>query len=259
MAISEVDFNALIWHVVTILLDQKHVQHGPTATVMNVAAAVRDYHYVNQRDMEMATRALIRQASNIPTTPLKILALGDSITTGDTSADATGYRGYLAELLDRQNVSAIIDSTGAVDGIALSGLAPLVPPILAANPDAKIALLMVGTNDCNANDLANWQTRYAALIDQILTTLPSIKVVCARIVITDTTAFQYSPGLINAEHTLNTWVDNVVQARVLSGRVAKANMDSIPPQWLTDGGWHPGDAAYLMMAKLWADEISEWL
>lgn len=256
---SDTDFLAMMWHVVTEMLDQQIVAHGPTAGTMNVPAHVRDYQHVNRRDAEMATRALMRQVGSIPTTPVKILALGDSISAGDSSADGTGYRGYLAELLDRKNFAPTIDRTGAVNGIALSGLAPLVPGILAANPDAKIALLMVGTNDCAANDLTNWQTRYGNLVDLILATLPNIKVACARITITDTTATQYSAALVSAEQTLNIWVDNVVSARATGGRVTKADMATIPPQWLTDAGWHPGDAAYERMARLWMGAIGPWL
>lgn len=253
------NFLALIWHVVTILLDKQVVASGPTAGVMNVGSRVRDYQHVNLRDAEVATRALIRRVGSIPTTPLKVLALGDSITAGDSSADATGYRGYLAEMLDRRNVAVTWSTAGAVNGATLSTLAPLVPGILAANPDAGIALLMVGTNDCATNNLTNWQTRYAALVDQILASSPTIKVACARIVIVDTSAPQYTPALAAAEQVLNTWVDAVVAARAAGGRVAKADMASIPSQWLTDGGWHPGDAGYERMAKMWAGAISPWL
>lgn len=256
---SDPNFLNLIYNEQTQVLDKDAVFGGPYAGTMNVGALERSYLHVAVRDSLRATRALIRQAHAITPAPLKILALGDSITDGLNSADGTGYRNHLVDLLDQRGINATVVN-GGVGGITLTGLAPTVAPLLAANPDTAIVVLAIGTNDAATSDTATWQTRYGNLVDQILATNATVKVCCARITLTDPTFSPTTASVLDpAEVTLNTWVDAVVAARLAGGRVVKADLSTIPSQWLQNGGLHPGDAAYLRMANLFLKAITPWL
>jgi lysophospholipase L1-like esterase len=212
-----------------------------------------------QRDSIAALRAVLAP----PTATVRIMCAGDSITvgTGSTSAgqmDAwgngiggTGYRPWLVDLLAQRRIAAPLTV------VAQGGqtVRTMTPPILAALPTAQpdIVLLHLGTNDAGAaNDLTDWQTRYASLVDQILASSPTVKVACARL------AHYRSPGLAANVAQVNGWIDNVVAARQAAGRVTSADMSVLTGMWTSDGT-HPLDAAYVVMAQQWAAAITPWL
>lgn len=204
---------------------------------------------VDVRDNLAALRAEIRAGAGTTTAPVKILAAGDSITQGGGSSDLKGYRGWLTDILDRRRIVATMP-VQAANGGTLRGLTPQMPAALAAStPD--IVLLAIGTNDAAQPDMADWQNRFAALVDLILASSPTVKVACARIAI--------SAGPISvSEAAVNTYVDAVVAARTGTGRVVAADMTVVDSSWTADGV-HPLDAGYLRMAQQWAAAIGPWL
>lgn len=260
----------LIWQVEAVFSDQWYPPGGPNQNLPNNNKQGRTdmeerlaYRDMIRRANDQDLRQRLRTLAGIPPTPLGLIAVGDSLTAGDNSADATGYRGHLIELLDRLDRTAMIDHSAAVDGARLSDIAPLVPGVLAANP-APIVLLLVGTNDASAQsqglapDWSTFPTRYAALVDEILAA--GRQVACGRIPLPDPGSpllVGRSAAVIANCQQVNTWVDQVVAAR--TGAVVAAGMSVLPASWLLDRGWHPGDTGYLRMAKIWLDAIGEWL
>lgn len=275
MTLTVTEEQGEIWQLATIFNDQVYPAGGPNQTWPNGLRASRlgmeeraAYLSVDRRESDATLRSMIRDLLGVSTIPLSVIALGDSITAGHNSADKTGYCGYLTDLLDRRvnPVTATFDRTGAIDGVGLSGLATATTAVLAANTTADIALLMVGTNDAS-HTVANtpgssWQTSYGNLVDQILASSPTIKVVCGRTALAGVGAAGYTATFHANQLLINTYVDNVVAARLSGGRVVKADMSTVPCSWLTDSScpdWHPGDAGYLRIAHTFLDAISPWL
>lgn len=265
----------LIWQVETVFSDQWYPPAGPNQNLPNLAKQARvnmeerlAYRDVIRRANDQDLRERLRVLAGVSPTLLSLIALGDSLTAGDNSADATGYRGHLIELLDREDFTTTIEHSDAIDGARLSDIAPNVPAVLAANPSAKLVLLLIGTNDASAQsqglapDWSSFQSRYGTLVDQILASDPLRKVVCGRIPYPDAG----SPLLVGRGaaviancQQVNAWIDGVVSARAAGGRVVKADMSVLPASWLLDRGWHPGDTGYLRMARIWLDAIGPWL
>ncbi len=121
---------------------------------------------------------------------LKIMPLGDSITAGDRNG---GYRHLLYDLLTQDGIS--FEFAGSLqggdvpdphheghsgwridqieDGIAGGWLEIYKPDLV---------LLHIGTNDIWQNrDLANAPARLSALVDDILSRLPKVRIVIAQI------------------------------------------------------------------------------
>lgn len=214
---------------------------------------------VDRRDADAALRRLARAAAGVSTRPLRVLTVGDSITAGSGSVDGTGYRGWLTDQLDRADVT-VTEVPAHGGGLMVDTVQPLVTTALAGGPAPDVALVAIGTNDSAWGNVAAYQGRLAALVDEILAAGPDVKVACARITISATWAdpVRTDPGIPARQQQINAAVSAVVAAR--PGRTAVAGMDTIPSSWLSDGGWHPGDAGYLRMARIWTDAIPpSWL
>ncbi len=221
-----------------------------------------------RRNADAVTRGLLRQLLGVTPTPLRVLVFGDSIAAGHNSADGTGLSGWLGDLLNQRPdpIAATFDRTGAVDGAQLGGVAAAVPGLLAANPGANLAILMVGTNDASFTQAnyppSSWATSYGNVVDQILTANSSIKVVCCRTVLAGPMSAGWTSIFGANQILVNSYIDTAVAARVAGGRVVKADMSTIPSSWLTDPAapeWHPGDAGYLRMARTILDAAAGWL
>ncbi|MFF7991757.1 SGNH/GDSL hydrolase family protein [Kitasatospora xanthocidica] len=220
---------------------------------------------VARRDRDAALRRSLLPA---PTTCIRILTVGDSITVGYGSADNAGYRTWLADLIDQQRIRAIM-STHSHGGWTLADATPgLAAALAAAQPD--IVTILLGTNDYipDANAQAAWQNAYGQAIDQILASSPTVRVACGLVPISQTTSIQ------GQETRANAAVQAAVQARAGGGRVVVADLrptTSAPwTQYATDGsapppgrwtfdGIHPNDAGYLRMAQAWYATIQPWL
>jgi lysophospholipase L1-like esterase len=211
---------------------------------------------IADRDRAADLRRRLRALTGQVPQPAHILAVGDSITRGAGSVDGLGYRPWLQDLLDQRDINASITLAG-FDGATLDAVVPAVTAALAAE-DFDIALLAIGTNDSAWSSLTTFQSRYAALVDQILTDSPGVKVACAKISISHARAdpVRANPAVTANQQQINTWIGQVVAARP---RTTVADMSVIPPEWLHDGGWHPGNAGYARMAQIWVDAITPWL
>lgn len=222
-----------------------------------------EYRQLDVRQNLAALRADIRAHAAISTSPAKILTVGDSITRGDLSADGTGYRGHLADLLDRRHIEAVMSINPPPPGgqvATLANTAPQVPPLLAAHqPD--IVLLAIGTND--TGNTSGWQAAHLALVDTILASSPTVKVACAKLASCAVWSTVVPAGLA----TINTAVAANVTARQGTGRVVLADLNRPVPSpnpirdpWMwTFDGVHPTDAGYLHIAHCWLDAVEAWL
>lgn len=214
-----------------------------------------DMQAVDARDAAADLRRRLRQLAGTPTRPLKIWAVGDSIAVGGNSPDGTGYRGWLSDLLDRRDIAATLTLAGG-NGLGLTAVASAVTAALpTAQPD--IVLLLVGTNDAYGPPGSAWSTAYGQLVDAILASSPTVRVVLAKLSLTDAI---WNGGMAANEAIINGYVSGAFTARQAGGRVALADMSVIPSSWLSDGpGLHPGDPAYLWMARIWLAAITPWL
>lgn len=214
-----------------------------------------DLQTVDARDAAADLRHRLRQLAGTPTRPLTILVAGDSITVGGNSVDRTGYRGWLVDLLDRQDITANLVLAGG-NGLGLTAVASAVAAALpTVHPD--LVLLAVGTNDAYGPVGSAWGTAYGALADLVLASSPTVKLVMAKLSLTDTI---WNAGMAPNEQVINGYVGSAFTARQAGGRVALADMSVIPSSWLSDGpGLHPGDPAYLWMARIWLAAITPWL
>lgn len=212
--------------------------------------------------------ALLRnQLLPAPTSQVKVMACGDSITVGFGSTDGQGWRGWLADLIGQQRVKPVM-SMCAHGGWALADLKNAIGAALTAStPD--VVLVNIGTNDGDFTNAFTAST-YGALIDQILASSPTVKVACAQVALS-----QQATGILSNEQQANSVISQAVNARTGTGRVALSDHThttasrwetdatqpgSMPPpgRWTIDGV-HPTDASYLQMARAWFNSIQPWV
>jgi lysophospholipase L1-like esterase len=194
--------------------------------------------------------------SGSPSEPVRIMPLGDSITKGLGSSTMDGYRADLSARLTAAGVDHDFVGT-AQDGIGTdtdheghSGWridqvhAQVTDWMQATAPD--VVLLNLGTNDA----LQNYQTdaapaRLSLLIDAILASSPTVRVVVAKLVISH---LPPRPWVTPAVHHLNTAVPTVVQTK--GARVSLADLSRVSWRNTTDGV-HPNDLGYRQIAFQW--------
>lgn len=221
----------------------------------------RGLELLHRRDTDADLRRRLRALAGTPTRPLRVLGVGDSITLGIGSSDGAGVWPWLADVLDRQDI-ALQAPLCAVGAVTLRALAPQVPAALAAaQPD--VVVIHLGTNDAAQPDVADWQARYGALVDVVLASSPTVRVVCAKIQQAwgSTSAFDQIPN------TINPAVTATVNARLATGRVVLADLTGwglsgpATDQTHTIDGCHPMDAGYLRMARVYAATLQQagWL
>jgi lysophospholipase L1-like esterase len=187
---------------------------------------------------------------------LRLMPIGDSITSGFQSTTNNGYRGPLwSELVNQGNA---VDFVGSIrDGVMfdpdheghsgkrIDEVSALLNGALATNPP-NIVTLHIGTNDMGQNyQVSTAPNRLASMIDQILADSPGVTVIVAQL-ICNTDANVQSP--INA---YNSQIPGIVQARVNAGKhVYMVSMSSLNTGDLKDST-HPNDGGYQKMADNW--------
>ena len=196
-----------------------------------------------------------------PTSTIKILCVGDSITegAGSTSPGGTynqyylgtgqGYKPWLTSNLTRRRIRTDLSQI-AEGGHTLRDQSPRV---LAALPTLKpdLVLIHLGTNDIGT-DTADWQNRYGQLIDGILASSPTVKIACALL------PHYRNPYLDSGTVSINQWVTAAVQERSGTNRVVLSDMRALSTHWTADGT-HPLEAGYVHMASIWTAAIAPWL
>lgn len=214
----------------------------------------------DRRTGEADLRQRLRALAGTPTTARRVLLVGDSMVAGAGSSDGSGFRGPLGDLLDRVDIE-MVEVAAYGNGLTVATAAPLVTAALASGPPPDLAVVLIGTNDATwpAPGWPNpWQTATAALIDQILAAGPGVKVAVARISLSAPWA---DPVMADATVTARQAQVNGIISAICGTRprTAVVPLDTLPPDWLTDGGWHPGDAGYLRYARQIFTVIEPWL
>jgi len=187
---------------------------------------------------------------------LRLMPIGDSITSGYQSSTNNGYRGPLYAELVNQNDA--LDMVGSLrDGVMFdpdheghSGYridqvaAVINGPVALYQPN--LVTLHIGTNDMGQNyQVSTAPSRLAALIDQILADDPGVTILVAQLICNADSTVQ---SRINS---YNSQIPGIVQARANAGKhVYMVGMGSLNTGDLKDG-LHPNDGGYQKMADNW--------
>lgn len=189
--------------------------------------------------------------------PVRILPLGDSLTSGVGSSDGSGYRARLRGALtaaglrvdfvgsQRSGTGADTDHEGhpgwRIDQID----AQLGRWVRAADPD--VVLLDAGTNDyVQGRHTTRTPIRLAWMVDRIHALAPRARIVLARLLVI--AGDQRAVGV----RELNAAIPRIAAAR--RGYVTVADMSRIPAVNTVDGV-HPTDLGYRQMAHQWLQAL----
>lgn len=208
----------------------------------------------------LATAGLAAQSQTQPQPQpqtLRVMPMGDSITSGFRSTDNNGYRGALRDLLKvdvtgLDFVGTLKDGTMAdrdheghsgwridqVAGIATAALQRYHP---------NIVTLHLGTNDMGDNyQVGSAPTRLAALIDQIFSIEPDTSIVVAEII-------RPSDAASDARTlTYNAQIPAIVKTRADAGKhIVMVDMASALTTADLFDVQHPNDGGYRKMAAVW--------
>lgn len=122
-----------------------------------------------------------------PGDQMVIMAAGDSITRGVGSKHGQGWRLRFSERLNATGQAhvwapTVTDHSGRLGGLpapAQAGLADKLPAAQAAyRPD--LIVINIGTNDAAMPELANWESRYRAMVQGVLDRDPDVVVVVVQ-------------------------------------------------------------------------------
>jgi lysophospholipase L1-like esterase len=194
------------------------------------------------------------------TTNLRIMPLGDSITSGYRSSTGNGYRGDLASSLSTQ--------VGTVDMVGTLNDGPTADPDHEGHSGDRIdqvasvttaslnkykpnvVTLLLGINDLGQNyEVSTAPTRLASLIDQILAAEPDATVLVADL-------FVRNDATIEARRkTFDAALPDIVNSRASAGKhVYLVDTSAITLSDLSDG-LHPNDTGYQLLSNAWDSAI----
>lgn len=227
----------------------KTVNHPPKSNVEKSTFISN----MSRRSIGISGAFLIGLSPAAHSAPLRLMPIGDSITSGYQSSTNNGYRGALYNSLAAQGnqtdfVGSIRDgSTFDPDheghsGYRIDQVAALLNGALSAY-QPNVVTLHIGSNDMNQNyQVSTAPNRLAAMIDQILAADPGVTIVVAQLIPNSDANVQ---SRINA---YNSQIPGIVQARANAGKhVYMVNMSSLNTGDLKDG-LHPNDNGYQKMA-----------
>jgi lysophospholipase L1-like esterase len=204
-------------------------------------------------------------ATNPPCAPkrkiqLKIMPLGDSITSGETARAYGGYLNLLGTLLtndgyqydfvgSQKSPSRIIPdvdheghpgwSIAALqEGIDSNGWLETYQP--------DIVLLHIGSNDIRHGNAAYAPARLSALLDDILARLPNLRVIVAQII-----PFRW--GVMDGNRLYNNAIPDIVSSK--GSRVSMVDMQNILVYEDYTGSIHPNQKGYDKIARAWEQAI----
>ncbi|KZL73485.1 gdsl-like lipase acylhydrolase [Colletotrichum incanum] len=205
-----------------------------------------------------------RQATD-PIVPLRIMALGASVTFGTGSTTGDSYRKDLQDLLVTQGINVTYVGTQAngnfannaveatpgfkINQIALS--ADQAVPMLKPN----LVLVDAGTNNCNkGGEVPDAGANVTAMINKIYQQSPGSTVILTSILANKVPEQDACRVKINQQYaTLAT------QFQQSGAKFAIVNMRSPDAPTLKDlaDNRHPNDGGYVKMANVWRKGIEE--
>ncbi|RXW18293.1 hypothetical protein EST38_g7560 [Candolleomyces aberdarensis] len=188
----------------------------------------------------------------IPSGPVIVLPLGDSITYGMGSNDGNSYRKELKDLLSKDGIT--IDYIGTVkngniqdndneghSGATIAQISGYADTPLRQKP--QVVTLMAGTNDMIGQDVSNAPTRFMQLIDKIFTASPQATVFVASLI-----PLSFSQSNVDQ---YNSRIQSLIQQSISSGqKVVWVSMASVTNSDLADGV-HPNAGGYVKMGQAW--------
>lgn len=228
--------------------------------------ASNDHDTARDLDRSRGSRHISRQAAIAPGIPLKVLAVGDSITQGFKSTDGNGYRLHLlGSLIDAGSQVSYVGSqrSGNMENNANDGFVGWTISEIAegARPDFKllpnVVLLHAGTNDMDKDPAPEpYDTapeRLASLVDEILGAIPEVTLVVAQIVQSG------NPGTRDRIPAYNAAISGILNERAAKGsKILAIDMSSIGVGGsnLIDN-LHPNDKRYELMAGFWFEALKQ--
>jgi lysophospholipase L1-like esterase len=184
-----------------------------------------------------------------PSSPLRVMPLGDSITFGKGDPAENGYRATLQSWLTDTGVRADFVGSQVNGGTPHEGhpgwrIAQLTANIdawmAAARPD--VVLLDIGTNDLLHHDhISEAPDRLGTLIDHIVTANPQVRIVLAKLLVVD-----------HGHEADFEWYNDTlpVVAALYPDNVTLVDMAGVPVANTVDHV-HPNQLGYQQMAYQW--------
>lgn len=227
---------------------------------------------IEENIAETVSEADILANVHLPADGVKIMPLGDSLTSGYNSKDFGGYRTYLCNKLEAIGYSEYVDFVGKwntgkcydTDHVGTNGHTidnvqeTLDNENLMATYNPDIVLLMIGTNDVNwdRKDLENIGTRYELLVDTVLKGLPEggLLYVC-------TIPYQVcNVATIDEDvDSFNKSVKAIAYKKAAEGHnVILVDVNAlITRSDLHSDGLHLSDAGYEKLGNMWYDVLAK--
>ncbi len=209
-----------------------------------------------------ALQSAALQSATVQKATLRLMPIGDSITSGYKSSTNNGYRGPLWSALINQGDA--LDMVGSIrdgvmfdpdheghSGYRIDQVASLLNGALSTY-QPNLVTLHIGSNDMNQNyQVSTAPNRLTSMIDQILAAAPSATILVAQLICNSDAAVQ---SRINA---YNSQIPGIVWARANAGKhVYMVSMSSLNTGDLEDG-LHPNDTGYQKMANAWGAAIQQ--
>lgn len=208
---------------------------------------------------------------------IRIMPLGDSITSGVGSEETAGYRGPLWTELKDQGYE--VDFVGtrtdySIDGVdgdhcgfpgwgvggpvnSRNGLYENISSWFASIGAPHVILLHIGSNDAgDSSRFADILTHYGMLLDRIYAAQPDARVIASTLLWRGDNPARLS--LI--QNVFNAGVTNLVAQQVAKGQhvslVDLYSAVSEEREFFSQDGVHPNAAGYRRIADAWAAEIT---
>ena len=214
----------------------------------------------------LVERGFADSPANRQPAPVRILPLGDSITTGVGAAG--GYRASLYARL--RNAGYAVDfvgtktSNGAAglpdndheghNGFRMDQLNAGLDLWLDADPDPDVVLLLIGTNDFAQNsDLANATNRLENLIVRVATARPYARILVSNLLLRTDDA--WTEAAIQSQ--FNPYIPGIVTRQAALGRrVTFVDLRSLVGAADLSDGVHPNQSGYTKLASGWFNAIT---
>ena len=197
--------------------------------------------------------------------PLKILALGDSISELHPSQPELDWQTYLSALLTAAGVDHVIitEATGGKRCGDFLSTSPSEVRTLADLHDPDITIIACGTNDA-ANGITGpgMDLTYWFMIDEAIGGHPETRVLGTWIQYSasrpaNAAAIRAGEAVVNDAIYRQTIASYPYTAKYVHGSriIGTADMQQIPEHYLDSGGIHPTAAGYEAMARIYYNRL----